>query len=73
MGRYRDLVKSKKTFICNSRTDSLCRSLDASPKLSLGIRASFELDQMLGNGELIGELGTTRDAVLDHGDEPFGG
>jgi hypothetical protein len=35
------------------------------------IRASFELDQILGNGELIGELEATWDELLDHGDEPF--
>jgi hypothetical protein len=36
------------------------------------IRAAFELDQMLGNGEVVGKLETSWDALLDHGNEPFG-
>jgi hypothetical protein len=36
------------------------------------IWASFELDQMLGNGEIIGKLQTSWDELLDHADEPFG-
>ncbi|KAG2105773.1 uncharacterized protein F5147DRAFT_837983 [Suillus discolor] len=32
---------------------------------SLDIRASFELDRMLGNGKLIGELETTWDEPFD--------
>ncbi|KAG1847676.1 CHAT domain-containing protein [Suillus subalutaceus] len=51
--------------------DTATLSLDASSKLSLDIRASFELDRMLGNGEVIGELEVTWDELLDHGDEPF--
>ncbi|KAG2122498.1 CHAT domain-containing protein [Suillus clintonianus] len=43
----------------------------ASPSLSVEIRASFELDRMLGNGEIIGKLQTSWDELLDHGDEPF--
>jgi hypothetical protein len=35
------------------------------------IRAAFELDQMLGNGDVIGKLETSWDALLDHGNEPF--
>ncbi|KAG2134816.1 hypothetical protein DEU56DRAFT_756843 [Suillus clintonianus] len=37
-----------------------------------GIRASFELDRMLGNGEVIG-LQTLWDELIGHGNEPFGG
>ncbi|KAG1862742.1 CHAT domain-containing protein [Suillus subalutaceus] len=51
--------------------DTANLSLDASPTLSVEIRASFELDQMLGNGELVGELEMSWDALLDHGNEPF--
>ncbi|KAG1831952.1 CHAT domain-containing protein [Suillus subalutaceus] len=51
--------------------DTATLSLDASSKLSLDIRASFELNRMLGSGELIGELEVTWDELLDHGDEPF--
>ncbi|KAG2029056.1 CHAT domain-containing protein [Suillus americanus] len=51
--------------------DTANLSLDASPTLSVEIRASFEVDQMLGNGELVGELETSWDMLLDHGDEPF--
>ncbi|KAG1841918.1 CHAT domain-containing protein [Suillus subalutaceus] len=46
-------------------------SLDASPTLSFEIRASFELDHMLGNGEVVGKLETSWDTLLDHGNEPF--
>ncbi|KAG2068527.1 hypothetical protein BDR04DRAFT_1079298 [Suillus decipiens] len=45
--------------------------LDMSPKLSMEIRASFELDRMLGNGEVVGKLETSWAALLDRGNEPF--
>lgn len=45
---------------------SVCIPLGMSPAFSLDIRASLELDRMLGNGNLIGELETTWD-------EPFNG
>ncbi|KAG2124896.1 CHAT domain-containing protein [Suillus clintonianus] len=35
------------------------------------IRASYEVDRMLGNGEVIGKLQTSWVGLLDHGDEPF--
>ncbi|KAG0698316.1 CHAT domain-containing protein [Suillus ampliporus] len=44
---------------------------DALPKLSLELRASFELGRTLSDGELIGKLETSWDELLDHGDEPF--
>ncbi|KAG1752102.1 CHAT domain-containing protein [Suillus lakei] len=47
------------------------RSRDVLPKLSLEIRASFELGRMLGGGEVISELETSWNELLDHGDEPF--
>ncbi|KAG1747180.1 CHAT domain-containing protein [Suillus paluster] len=46
-------------------------STDVSPRLSLEIRASFELGRMLGQGELIGELGIFSNELLDHGVKPF--
>ncbi|KAG0708031.1 CHAT domain-containing protein [Suillus ampliporus] len=46
-------------------------SSHVSPTLSMEIRASFELGRTLGNGELIGNLETSWDDLLDHGDEPF--
>ncbi|KAG1818644.1 CHAT domain-containing protein [Suillus subaureus] len=46
-------------------------SLDASPELSVEIRASFEADRMLCNRGVIGKLETSWDALLDHGNEPF--
>ncbi|KAG2350967.1 hypothetical protein BDR05DRAFT_1054991 [Suillus weaverae] len=46
-------------------------SSHASPALSVEIRASYEADQMLGNGEVIGKLQMSWDELLDHGDEPF--
>ncbi|KAG1841934.1 CHAT domain-containing protein [Suillus subalutaceus] len=51
--------------------DTVTLSLDASPELSVEIRASFEFDRMLGNGEVVGKLETSWDALLDHGNEPF--
>ncbi|KAG1726224.1 hypothetical protein EDB19DRAFT_1833521 [Suillus lakei] len=46
-------------------------SPDGSPELSVEIRASYEADRMLGNGEVIGKLQMSRDELLNHGDEPF--
>ncbi|KAG2364434.1 CHAT domain-containing protein [Suillus spraguei] len=51
--------------------DTVTLSLDASPALSVEIRTSFELGRMLGNGEVIGKLETSWDALLDHGSKPF--
>ncbi|KAG0702789.1 CHAT domain-containing protein [Suillus ampliporus] len=51
--------------------DTITLSSHASPTLSMEIRASFELGRTLGNGELIGNLETSWDDLLDHGDEPF--
>ncbi|KAG2133508.1 CHAT domain-containing protein [Suillus cothurnatus] len=42
-----------------------------SPALSVEIRASYEADRTLGNGEVVGKLQTSWDELLDHGDEPF--
>jgi hypothetical protein len=36
------------------------------------ISASFEFNPMLGNGEVVGKLETSWDALLGHGNEPFG-
>jgi hypothetical protein len=58
--------------VYDSRTDLRFRSSDASPELSMEIRASFEAGRMLGSGELIGKLQMSWDEVLNHGDEPFG-
>ncbi|KAG2122491.1 CHAT domain-containing protein [Suillus clintonianus] len=43
----------------------------ASPSLSVEIRASYELDRTLGNGEVIGKLQISWNELLDHGDKPF--
>ncbi|KAG0703598.1 CHAT domain-containing protein [Suillus ampliporus] len=51
--------------------DTVTLSTDASPRLSLEVRASFELGRMLGNGEVVGKLESSWDDLLDHGDEPF--
>ncbi|KAG2033441.1 CHAT domain-containing protein [Suillus americanus] len=45
-------------------------SLDASPELSVEIWASFEFNGTLGNGEVVGKLEISWDALLDH-DEPL--
>jgi hypothetical protein len=36
------------------------------------IRVCYELDHMLGNGEVVGKLETSWNALLDQGNEPFG-
>ncbi|KAG0702288.1 hypothetical protein DFH29DRAFT_1069230 [Suillus ampliporus] len=64
------------TFYRESRTrsqssSSVSRSPEASPRLSLEIRASFELGRMLGHGEFISKLRTSWDELLHHGDKPF--
>ncbi|KAG1861244.1 CHAT domain-containing protein [Suillus subluteus] len=69
--RWKSAVKVLSSDKSVAWGDTATLSLDASSKLSLDIRASFELDRMLGNGELIGELEVTWDELLDHGDEPF--
>jgi hypothetical protein len=69
---YCDSVKSLLTSEDDSRIDLRFRSSDASPVLSVEIRASYEADRMLGSGEVIGKLQLSWDEVLNHGDEPFG-
>ncbi|KAG2363017.1 CHAT domain-containing protein [Suillus spraguei] len=69
--RWKSAIKvlSSDTSVMWGETVTLPLSL--SPEFSLDIRASFEFDRILGNGELIGELKMTWDELLDHGDEPF--
>ncbi|KAG2131231.1 uncharacterized protein EDB93DRAFT_1299032 [Suillus bovinus] len=51
--------------------DSITLLSHASPALSVEMRASYELGQMLGSGEVVGKLRTSWDELLNHGDEPF--
>ncbi|KAG2131922.1 hypothetical protein BD769DRAFT_1774982 [Suillus cothurnatus] len=51
--------------------DTVILSSRASHAFSVEIRASYEADRMLGNGELIGKLQISWDELLNHGDEPF--
>ncbi|KAG2341561.1 hypothetical protein BDR05DRAFT_965266 [Suillus weaverae] len=51
--------------------DTATISSQASPTFSVEIRASYETDQMLGSGEVIGKLELSWDDLLDHGYEPF--
>ncbi|KAG1805697.1 uncharacterized protein BJ212DRAFT_1303962 [Suillus subaureus] len=51
--------------------DIMTLSSYASPAFSVEIRASYEAGRMLGSGEVIGELQTSWDELLDHGDESF--
>ncbi|KAG2344790.1 hypothetical protein BDR05DRAFT_909343, partial [Suillus weaverae] len=46
-------------------------SSSGSPAFSMEIRASYEADRLLGNGEVIGKLKMSWDELLDHGDESF--
>ncbi|KAG1718332.1 CHAT domain-containing protein [Suillus lakei] len=52
-------------------SDESVASRDALPSISLEIRASFELGQMLGHGELLAKLETSWNKLLDYGDEAF--
>ncbi|KAG1851963.1 CHAT domain-containing protein [Suillus subluteus] len=69
--RWKSAIKVLSSDESVAWDDTATLSLDASPKISLDIRASFELGRILGNGEVIGELETTWDELLNHGDEPF--
>ncbi|KAG2033623.1 CHAT domain-containing protein [Suillus americanus] len=51
--------------------DIVTLSSYASSAFSVEIRASYEVDRILGSGEIIGELQTSWDELLNHGDEPF--
>ncbi|KAG2122344.1 CHAT domain-containing protein [Suillus clintonianus] len=51
--------------------DTVTLSSQASTALSVEVRASYEVDRTLGNGEVIGTLKTSWNELLDHGDEPF--
>ncbi|KAG1827899.1 CHAT domain-containing protein [Suillus variegatus] len=51
--------------------DTVTLSSNASPALSIEIRASYELGRMLGGGEVIGKLQMSWDKLLNHGDHPF--
>ncbi|KAG2362845.1 CHAT domain-containing protein [Suillus spraguei] len=51
--------------------DTVTLSLDVSPEILMEIRASFEFDRMLGNGEVVRKLETSWDALLGHENEPF--
>ncbi|KAG1851877.1 hypothetical protein DFJ58DRAFT_914479 [Suillus subalutaceus] len=53
------LYKFKEFYGHNSR------SLDASPVLSLEIKASFELDRMLDNGEVVGKYHGMRCSIME--------
>ncbi|KAG2340399.1 TPR-like protein [Suillus weaverae] len=51
--------------------DTVTLSPQASPAFSVQIRASYEVDRVLGSGELIGKLQLSWRELLNHGDEPF--
>ncbi|KIK37569.1 hypothetical protein CY34DRAFT_15630 [Suillus luteus UH-Slu-Lm8-n1] len=51
--------------------DTVTLSSDASPVLSVEIRASYEADRMLGSGEVIGKLQMSWGELLNHKDESF--
>ncbi|KAG2033439.1 CHAT domain-containing protein [Suillus americanus] len=51
--------------------DTVILSLRDVPQLSLEIRVSYEVDRMLGNGEVVAKFKTSWDELLDRGDEPF--
>ncbi|KAG2062961.1 hypothetical protein BDR04DRAFT_1235615 [Suillus decipiens] len=52
-------------------SNTVTLSLDVSPDFLIEIRASFEFDWMLGNGEVVGQFETSWGALLDRGNEPF--
>ncbi|KAG2366420.1 CHAT domain-containing protein [Suillus spraguei] len=51
--------------------DALTLSPDVTSKLSVEIRASFELSRMLGRGELVGKLEMSWERLLNRGAKPF--
>ncbi|KAG1795598.1 CHAT domain-containing protein [Suillus variegatus] len=51
--------------------DTVTLPSNASPALSIEIRASYELGRILGRGEVIGKLQILWDELLDHEDHPF--
>ncbi|KAG1720183.1 CHAT domain-containing protein [Suillus occidentalis] len=51
--------------------DTVTLSSHASAVFTVEIRASYEVDRMLGSGELIGKLKISWGKLLDTGDEPF--
>ncbi|KAG1721931.1 hypothetical protein EDD22DRAFT_962374 [Suillus occidentalis] len=51
--------------------DTVILSSDASPVLSVEIRASYEAYRMLGSGEVIGKLQMSWDEILNHRDKSF--
>ncbi|KAG1858811.1 hypothetical protein DFJ58DRAFT_744845 [Suillus subalutaceus] len=51
--------------------DTVILSSHTSPALSAEIRASYEVDRMLGSGEVIGKLQMSWDELLNHGGQPF--
>ncbi|KAG2062498.1 hypothetical protein BDR04DRAFT_1165113 [Suillus decipiens] len=61
------VLSSEKSVVWGSTVTLSC----APPALSIEIRASYEVDRMLGSGELIGKLQTSWDELLDNGNEPF--
>ncbi|KAG1773740.1 CHAT domain-containing protein [Suillus placidus] len=69
--RWKSLIKvlSSEQSVVWGNTVTL--SSWGSPAFSIEIRASYEADRMLGNGEVIGKLQMSWDELLDHGDEPF--
>ncbi|KAG1862765.1 CHAT domain-containing protein [Suillus subalutaceus] len=64
------VLASDKSIVWDD-TEAVALSSHESPELSVEIRASFEADRMLGNGEVIGQLETPWKDLLDSGDEPF--
>ncbi|KAG2094850.1 CHAT domain-containing protein [Suillus discolor] len=51
--------------------DTVTLPSNASPALSIEIRASYELGRMLGGGEVIGKLQMSWDELINHGNHPF--
>ncbi|KAG2111892.1 hypothetical protein BD769DRAFT_1778846 [Suillus cothurnatus] len=51
--------------------DIVILSLHEVLKLSVEIRASYELGRMLGNGEVVAKFETSWHELLDRGDGPF--
>ncbi|KAG1823771.1 CHAT domain-containing protein [Suillus subaureus] len=62
-------VLSSDEYVAWGNTVTL--SSHASPALSVEIRASYEVDRMLGSGGIIGKLQMSWDELLGHGDESF--
>ncbi|KAG1873529.1 hypothetical protein DFJ58DRAFT_881389 [Suillus subalutaceus] len=69
--RWKTAIKVLSSYKYVVWGDIVTLSSYASPAFSGEIRVSYEAHRMLGSGDVTGELQTSLDELLDHGDESF--